>query len=232
MRRFLMACLTAAVVLLVSLSAFGQQQYVNRAGVFTGYSYLRTPSIGLGQQGFNGSAGVNITRWIELGGDFSVLKGNTNLGLSKTKLGPTLAPILAASGIPASALANVALPVDATTYTYLIGGQINVRKWDKITPFIRPILGAMHEMVDVKLTNPALAPLFQAAGLRTHLGDTVPMYGVGGGIDFNATKHVAIRFSVDYAHTSMFKSILESQNTVRFSVGPTFKFGELPQYSK
>lgn len=217
------------VLLLMCLSAFAQQTYVNRIGFFTGYSYLNTPSIGLGQHGFNTSGGLHLSRWMEIGGDFSMLKGDTNLGLSQTKLGPTLAPILAAHGIPLSALANMALPISATTYTYQIGGQINIRRWKPITPFLRPVLGAMHEMVDVKLTNPALAPIFQAAGLRTHLGDTVPMYGVGGGVDFNLSKHIGMRFSVDYAHTSMFKDILNSQNTVRFSVGPTFRIGELQQ---
>lgn len=218
----------AALILLLSLSTFAQQTYVNRVGVFTGYSYIRTPSLGLGQQGFNGSAGYHMNRWMELGGDFSVLKGDTNLGLSQTKLGPVLAPILAGHGIPISALAGVALPIKATTYTYQIGGQINIRHWKPITPFFRPVLGVMHEMVDVKLTNPALAPIFQAAGLRTHIGDTVPMYGVSGGVDLNIARHFGMRFSVDYAHTKMFDNMLKPQNTVRFSVGPTFKFGELP----
>ncbi len=219
----------AAVLLLISLHAFAQQTYVNRVGFFTGYSYLNTSSLGLGQHGFNASGGVNISRSIELGSDFSVLKGNTNLGINQTKLRPVLAPILAAHGIPAGALANVALPVDATTYTYQIGGQINIRRWQRFTPFVRPVLGAMHEMVDVKIANPALAPIFAAAGLKPHAGDTVPMFGIGGGIDLNASRHFGLRFSVDYAHTAMFDSMLYHQNTLRFSVGPTFKFGELPQ---
>jgi uncharacterized membrane protein len=226
MKRILV-CLLA--MLFLSLSALAQQEYVNRVGLFAGYSHLNTSSIGLGQNGFNSSGGVNLTRWLEAGADFSVLKGDTNLGLSDTKLGPILAPILNAYGIPPSTLANVALPISATTYTYQIGGQINIRKWKAITPFVRPVLGAMHETVDVKLTNPALAPIFQAAGLKTHLGDTVPMYGVGGGIDLNFSRHVGMRFSVDYAHTNMFSDLLYSQNTVRFSVGPTFKIGELPR---
>lgn len=219
----------ALILLSMSLCAFAQQTYVNRVGFFTGYSFLNTSSIGLKQHGFNTSGGYHMNRWMEIGGDFSVLKGDTNLGISDTKLGPVLAPILAARGIPVSALAGVALPINATTYTYQIGGQINIRKWRSVTPFIRPVLGAMHEMVDVKLTNPALAPVFQAAKFKTHLGDTVPMYGVGGGIDFNLSRHFGMRFSVDYAHSKMFESMLEPQNTVRFSVGPTFKLGELPQ---
>lgn len=223
------SCIVVCAAMLVSLSAFGQQQYVNKVGFFTGYSYLDSPSIGLGQHGFNTSGGVNLNRWLEFGGDFSVLKGDTNLGINQTKLGPVLAPILTASHIPASVLSGVALPVNATTYTYQVGAQINIRRWEKVTPFIRPVLGAMHENVDVKLAVPAFAPLFAAAGLKTSISDTVPMYGVGGGIDFNATKHFGLRFSVDYAHTKMFENLLQPQNTVRFSVGPTFKFGELKQ---
>lgn len=219
----------AAVLLMLSLHAFAQQTYVNRVGLFTGYSYMNTPSIGLTQHGFNTSGGININRWMELGADFSTLKGDTNLGISQTKLGPQLQPILDQFGIPASALAGVALPIHATTYTYQIGGQINFRHWNAVTPFIRPVLGAMHEMVDVKLNNPAFAPIFQAAHFKTHLGDTVPMFGIGGGIDLNVSRQFGLRFSVDYAHSKMFESMLFPQNTVRFSVGPTFKFGELPR---
>ncbi len=236
--------LVCAVVLFLSLSAVAQQQYVNRVGIFTGYSYLNTPSIGLGQNGFNTSAGINLTRWIEFGGDFSVLKGNTGLTLTQTKLGPSLSSSLISKGVPSSvvaALAGTALPIDATTYTYQIGTQFNIRKWERFTPFVRPVLGVMHEDVNVNVNNlmaaipPQLLPILGpalSATLKSKIADTVPMYGVGGGIDINATRHFGLRFSVDYAHTAMFDNMLTSQNNVRFSVGPTFKFGELKQGRK
>jgi hypothetical protein len=59
------------------------------------------------------------------------------------------------------------------------------------------------------------------------MNDTVPFYGVGGGADVNASKHVGLRFSVDFVHTALFSDLLDSRNAVRFSVGPTFKWGEL-----
>lgn len=57
--------------------------------------------------------------------------------------------------------------------------------------------------------------------------DTVAFYGFGGGADINAGKRVGIRFSADFVHTSLFSSLLNSRNAVRFSVGPTWKWGEL-----
>lgn len=230
--------LLCLLVLVLCIPAIAQQKDINRVGFFTGYSYINTPSLGLSQHGFNGSAGINLNRWAEFGGDFSVLNGSTPLGVSQTKLGP----ILANSGLPSSivtALAGAKIPIEATTYTYQIGGQINIRRWEKITPFIRPVLGAMHETVNVNLTQtlaalpPTVAPLvaqaLAATGLKSKVSDTVPMYGVGGGVDFNVSKHFGLRVSIDYAHTKMFESMLEPQNTVRISVGPTWKFGELKQ---
>jgi hypothetical protein len=52
---------------------------------------------------------------------------------------------------------------------------------------------------------------------------------VGGGFDVNATKHVGLRFSVDWARTHLFSNLLNQQNNIRFSVGPTWKWGELQE---
>jgi hypothetical protein len=56
--------------------------------------------------------------------------------------------------------------------------------------------------------------------------DSGVFYGFGGGLDANFTKHVGIRTQADFVHTSLFSNLLNSgQNTIRFSIGPTFHFG-------
>jgi hypothetical protein len=62
---------------------------------------------------------------------------------------------------------------------------------------------------------------------QPNLADTVPFYGVGGGIDINLKKYVGIRFSTDFVRTHLFPNLLPWQNNVRFSVGPTWKLGDI-----
>jgi len=108
-----------AVVMLVfafSLAAYSQQDYVGRFDAFGGYSYFSSPKINLVERGFNGEAGVNINRWFAMGFDFSVFNGHSSL--TATELNPSvqaqLAPILGT--LPPGVV--VAVPFDATTYTY------------------------------------------------------------------------------------------------------------------
>jgi hypothetical protein len=50
---------------------------------------------------------------------------------------------------------------------------------------------------------------------------------VGGGIDFNATKHIHLRADVEFVHVDLFSGILaDARNSVRLSIGPTFNFGK------
>jgi hypothetical protein len=56
--------------------------------------------------------------------------------------------------------------------------------------------------------------------------DKVMFYGVGGGVDFNVSKHVGIRTHFDWVHCFLFENFLEkSRNSFRYSIGPTFRFG-------
>jgi hypothetical protein len=85
----------------------------------------------------------------------------------------------------------------------------------------------IHERAELSVPA-ALAPLLPLIpGIKTKMNDTVAFYGFGGGFDYNASKHVGLRFSVDFVHTSLFSDLLNSRNAVRFSVGPTWKWGEL-----
>jgi hypothetical protein len=217
-----------ALVILVfvfTFAAYAQQDYVGRFDVFGGYSYFSSPKINLVERGFNGEAGVNINRGFAMGFDFSVFHGHSSLMASE--LNPTvqaqLAPLL--STLPAGVVVSV--PFDATTYTYSAGPQINIRHWKPVTFFVRPGLGALHETVTAKPNNALTTGLVNLLlGPSGQVSDTVVFYGFGGGIDWNVSKHFAIRTAADFAHFTVFESLLNGgRNAVRVSVGPAFHFG-------
>jgi hypothetical protein len=213
-------------VLLATLTCYSQQEYVSRYDAYGSYSTLSTPSLNLIQRGFDGEFGWNARRWVALGGDFSIFTGHTDLSPknlnSKTQaaLAPYI-PLLIAHGIP------IAMPYDSTTSTYSVGPQFNMRKFKAITLFARPALGALHVSITARPNNPYMGAI--AAGMlgkSMQSSDTVLFYGFGGGFDLNASKHFGIRAAADFVHFDMFSNLLNGgRNTVRFSVGPTFRFG-------
>ncbi len=96
-----------------------------------------------------------------------------------------------------------------------------------MTLFVRPDLGAIHEMATLKPVDPIQTLIVGALAPGGKKSDTTYFYGVGGGFDLNASKHVAVRVTVDYVHTFLFDDLLaNARNTVRISVGPTFRFGK------
>ncbi len=221
MRR-LVVCVLA---LFVSLAALGQQEYVGRYDAFSGFSYLASPKLNLEERGWNGELGVNVTRWLALGGDFSVFTGHTSLhatdlnATQQAKLAPFL-PLLPPGFV-------ISVPFDSTTYTFSAGPQINIRKLSAVTFFVRPALGAMHEKVTLKPDNPITMQLVGALVPSTKQSDTEVFYGFGGGFDLNATRHVAIRLASDFVHVNLFTNLLNGgRNSVRFSVGPAFRWGK------
>jgi len=223
MRR--LCVLFAFVLLLTSTVSFAQQDYVPRYDVFTGFSYLATPKLNLFQRGFNGEAGVNVRRWVSLGGDFSIFTGHSSLTVSE--LDPAvLAPL--AGSVPPALLGTLSVPFDATTFTFTAGPQFNYRHWNAITPFIRPAIGGIHEHVTAKPNTPLTTAVVAALVPSGEKTDTTIFYGVGGGFDINATRHVGLRLAADFVHLKLFDGFLKDpRNAVRFSVGPTFRWGEL-----
>jgi opacity protein-like surface antigen len=221
------------LVLLIPANMWAQQAqpYVGRFDAFTGFSYMASPDFNLYQRGFNGEFGVNVTRWLALGGDFSVLDGNTSLFPSELKpslqaeLGAELQQLAQLGAIPPGYVLYV--PFNAKTYTYAAGPQINFRQLKAVTFFVRPDLGAIHEDARLHPRDQIQTLVVQALAPGGNKTDTTYFYGVGGGFDINASKHVALRVTVDYVHTFLFDDLLkDSRNTVRLSVGPTFRFGK------
>jgi len=56
--------------------------------------------------------------------------------------------------------------------------------------------------------------------------DNTVFYGFGGGVDYNFSKHVAVRVQADFVRDHLFNDLLQNaRNTVRFSIGPALNFG-------
>jgi len=218
-------CGLGLFMLLFTLTCFSQQEYVSRFDAFGSYSFLSTPSLNLMQNGFNAEFGWNVRRWVALGGDFSVFTGSNTL--IPSYLAPTvqarLAPII--TQLPTGY--TLAVPANATIYTYSAGPQLNLRKLKTMTFFVRPALGALHADISLKPGDPvSIAIVTKLIGPGMKTSDTVVFYGFGGGMDLNVSKHVGIRTAADFVHYDMFSGLLNGgRNSVRFSVGPTFRFG-------
>lgn len=212
----------AAVILMFSSLGLAQQEYVGRYDAFAGFSYLTSPKLNLVERGFNGQFGINVNRWLALGADYSIFTGHSAIRPQDLKpvLQVQLAPVLPLLG------PNPAIPFDSTTYTFTAGPQLNFRQLKWITFFVRPAIGGMHETATLKPAGPVQALLVQQLAPGGKKSDLQPFFGAGGGVDINASRHVALRVGVDFVHVNLFQDLLaEGRNSVRVSVGPTFRFG-------
>ena len=212
------------LVLMLAAVGYSQQAYVGRFDGFGSYSYFTSPRLNLVARGFNGQAGVNVKRWVAMGFDFSVFDGHTSL--IPSMLNPSIQANLA-STLPPSVIPTLTIPYSARIYTYAAGPQINIRKLKWATFFIHPNLGALHADVTA---NPetALQKLLvnNLVGPTGKTSDTVVFWGVGGGIDWNVSKHFSIRTASDFVRMNMFESMLDGpRNSVRMSIGPAIHFG-------
>ena len=209
--------------LFTCVSAIAQQEYVPRYDAFTGFSYLNSPKLNLAERGFNTEFGVNVFRWLALGGDYSIFSGHS--AITPADLQPSVVGLLPPVTLlpPGTVLA---LPFDSTTYTFSAGPQINFRQLKWFTFFVRPALGGMHETATLKPSNPITALLVQRIAPSGKKSDLALFYGVGGGFDLNPSKHVGLRVGLDYVHVNLFSDLLaQGRNSLRISIGPTFRFG-------
>jgi hypothetical protein len=226
MRRSIFILLLLFLSLAVVTCLAQNQEYVARYSTYGAFSYFSTPSLNLTQRGLDVDFGVNVRSWLTFGGDFSYGAGNTtllpsNLNLAtQAKLAPYV-PTLQKLGIP------LAVPYNASTYTYEVGPQFNYRGFKKVTLFVRPALGALHASIEAKPNNPVTAKLVSGLmGGSMSQSDTVVFYGFGGGITWEATPHFGIRVASDFVHYNMFSDILNGgRNTVRVTLGTKYNFG-------
>jgi opacity protein-like surface antigen len=246
----------AALLLTLSVCAYAQQDYVGRYDVFAGFSYLDSPKLNLQQRGVNTQIGVNVRRWLAMGVDYSIQFGRASLVPNdlKPQFATPLNALVAAGeegafaaapplGFGISLPSNYVLsaPFDASTQTFTAGPQLAYRHFKKVTLFAHPSIGAIHENISIHphdaftqyIVLPALLGQLPAVGATTPIirtlkpNDTTYFYGLGGGVDYNLTKHFHLRADVEFVHVFLFSDLLkDSRNSVRLSVGPAFNFGK------
>lgn len=223
------AALPLLAVLLAGVAP-GQQTYVTRFDQFDGYTYLNSPVVSLSENGFHTQFGVRVWPWLSLGFDYSVSKGDLTLtpnllvpSLQQT-LGGEIQQLVALGALPSTY--KLTVPVSSTTQTFAGGPQLAIRHWKLITIFVRPSAGAIKESATPGLTDAVEIQVVHSLAPTGKKNDTVIFYGFGGGIDWNFSRHVAVRIQADFVRDHLFSDLLESsRNTVRFSIGPCFNFG-------
>jgi len=227
-----LACLA---VFCFALTAFAQQEYIGRYDAYAGYTYAGVPNLNLDQRGYHTQGGLNLNRWLSVGLDYSDFNGHTSLSPSQLSTGVQnqLASFAASQNIPPSVVAGLLLPYNATTRTFAGGPQLAYRPFKRITFLVHPGLGLIHENVKAKpagALEQGVVSFFQNTGQLSSSGeksDTTYFYGIGGGVEWSATKNVHLRFTADYVHTLLFNGFLRDPlNLFRLSVGPTFNFGK------
>jgi hypothetical protein len=217
-------------LLLVPSVALGQQDYVGRFDLYSGFTWFDSPSAKLQERGYHLQAGVNVKTWLALGFDYSVVTGS--LTLTPDLLKPALASqiagqiqqLQAAGLLPANY--QLAVSTDSTTQTFAAGPQLEYRHFKRITLFIHPSIGAIYEVATPHPGDAFTTALISQLAPSGRKTDWQPFYGLGGGADLNFWRHFSIRLQADYVHNDLFSDLLkESRNTVRLSVGPAFHFG-------
>ena len=220
--------LFCVLAIFVCLPAVAQQTDINRYTIYTGFDDMVSPARNLTERGFDVDFGVTIKPWLALGGDFSaighdIISGGGTINGTET----AYAPLLTSAGLPPS---SVHVPFKSTTYTFAAGPQFYLRKWEKVTFFARPGLGGIHESADLALP-PGLGGFLTEMGIpvpNAQQSDTTWFVGLGGGFELNVTRRVGLRFTADWVNTHLFSNLLtDRQNYVRFTVGPTFRWGHL-----
>ena len=207
------------------------RDYVGHFLIYAGGAEIDTPALGLSEQGFHLQAGMRWSRHISLGIDFSHVTGNNTIGLGlattalQNEVNPLLANLKATGIIPQNYVA--ALPLSSTTSTLTAGPEFPYRRWNRITPYIRPSIGFIFENATAlppdfvtKLLVKSIAP----TGMESQITE---FYGVGGGCGFNLTKHFSLVVQGDVVHYHLFPSLLRNgTNAFRISVGPGVQFGK------
>lgn len=218
--------------LLLASIALGQDDYIGRYDVYTGYMYLKSPLIDLGESGFHTQIGMQPAKWYSVGFDFSAGAGDTVLTTNMLKssvqqqIVATVAAYKAAGALPASYVPLV--PMHSRSQSYATGPKFNYRHFRAVTLFVHPDLGAIHEDA---IPHPHPGDLF-VKGLVANLApsgiktDWTYFYGIGGGVNFNVTRYVLLKVHVDFVRDHLFSDLLNARNSVRFSVGPVFQFGK------
>lgn len=223
---------TAALGLffLIAPNASAQQDYVPHYDLYGGFAYFESPHVDLAERGFHTQIGMNPKTWYGLGFDYSIATGRLPLTPNllpvslQQQLGAELQQLAAAGLIPPGF--QLAIPVNSKTQTFAAGPQFNYRHFPRVTLFIRPSVGAIHENAVPRPQDPIGSLVVAQLAPSGKKQDWAGFYGFGGGLDLNASKHLVLRLQADFVHDHLFNDLLkDGRNTVRVSVGPAFHFG-------
>ena len=227
----LRAIILTVAIFLVTSPVFGEQKYVTRYDIFTGYAFLDSPAISLFENGFQFQIGVRPTTWYSLGFDYSISSGDFTLTPSvltpalQQQLGAQIEQLINAGLISPSYM--LTLPTHSRTQTFAGGPQFAYHHFSKVTLFIRPEFGGIYEVGTPQPTDSvakAIVAQLVPSGKKT---DWTVFYGFGGGTDLLFSKHVALRVQADLVYDHLFNDLLANGRwTVRFGIGPCFNFGK------
>lgn len=231
MKRAMRFLSCGVVILILCLRALAQQIDINHYTLFTGFDYMISPARNLTERGFESDVGIIAKPWLGLGVDFGVMGDGILSGAGTINGSETVyAPAVNGSGLIPGGANSINVAFNSTTYTFAAGPQLYFRKWEKITLFVRPGFGGIHEKADIAFP-PTLVPLLTFLQFQLpnrHQTDTQLFFGLGGGFDVNVSKQMGARFAADWVNTHLFSNLLsQRQNYIRLSFGPTFRWGRL-----
>ncbi|MGC9291667.1 MAG: hypothetical protein ACP5EP_02955 [Acidobacteriaceae bacterium] len=235
------------LVFLAGAAAQAQQSYVGRYDAYAGFADLESPALGLNQTGYHFQVGMNMRSWMAMGFDYTNADGTMILTPSELPAGPQQQEIYGyinacvpgGTGIPPSPGNPGCLPgslpagyqlrvsTDSFLQEFAMGPVFNYRHFSRVTLFTHPSLGAFRIRATPHGTDPfALGVVYAlTSGTGTKL-DWTGFYGGALGMDYNVTKHLALRAQWDMVYQHPFNDILANGFwTERYSFGPNFQFG-------
>jgi hypothetical protein len=220
-----------ALTLLFPLSlVFAQQRDVQRFDLYGGFAYFTTPDLNLDEHGFHIQAGYNLTRTFAVGFDYSNATGHNSLTPDLLTMSDQLVVQTALNDLALAGLLppgyQLSVPTGASTQTFAAGPQLMIRHFAPVTFFVRPDLGAIREVARPHPGDPIAVLIVQGLAPSGSKISWASFYGVGGGMDWNVSRHFALRVQADEVYNHLFNDLLkDSRWTTRVSVGPTFRFG-------
>ena len=217
------ALLPLSLLLVASPCVAQNDSYLGRYDLYAGFADLNTPGLNnINQPGFHFQAGINASKWLSYGFDYSVFQGSSVLTAGIAT--PALQQQLAAELPPGYVLS---IPLTATNQTFTAGGQLAYRHFNNVTLFVRPSLAAFH-ITATPHPNDTIGTLVAAQlAPAGHLSDWYGAYGAGGGAEFRLTHHIGVRMQLDAVYNHPFTDILAHGSfSYRSSIGPAFHFGK------
>lgn len=229
--RFASAAMLAVLLSLPFLSRnlFAQQTDVRQYSIYNGFTYFETPALNLAEHGYHLQVGRNMKTWVAIGFDYSIVSGHNSLTPDvlkpalRTELEQEIEFLISIGQLPPGY--QLVVPTDAFSQTFALGPQFEYRHYKPVTLFVRPSIGAIRQRVTPHPTDPFATQVVETLVPSGEKTDWEAFYGFGGGFDWYATRHFALRMQSDLVYWHLFDDLLANGGwTVRFSVGPTFRF--------